>query len=147
MCSCARKMLSDRHTVTDYSSVYRKTMETEGKKKAEQENFFDFSNIFFFYHYLSIKSKELIHTISFCTIYILYIYTALKRKRGKLGKMENVFLQGIGESCPRLLMAQIFFFFFFFCLNAALGGKPATSSHFEKSNWDYKMESVNKRHF
>lgn len=70
-------MLSDRHTVTDYSSVYRKqTMETEGKKKrAEQEHFFYFSNIFFFfYHYLSIKSKELIHTISFCTIYILYIY-------------------------------------------------------------------------
>lgn len=115
-------------------------------RKKLNKNFFLTFQTFFFYHYLSIKSKELIHTISFCTIYILYIYTALKRKRGKLGKMENVFLQGIGESCPRLLMAQIFFFSFFASMQH-LGGKPATSSHFEKSNWDYKMESVNKRHF
>lgn len=87
--------MTDTQLQTTPVSKGKQTVETEGKKKARAEReqvFLPFQKKIFFHH-LSIKSKELIHT-SFL-LYYIYIYTALKRKRGyRGGTMEGIHFEG-----------------------------------------------------
>lgn len=101
------------------------------RKKSWTRTFFWLFKHFFFYHYLSIKSKELIHTISFCTIYIYCIYIRLWKGREASGvkwKMffffSFVFTRHKGKVALGCLNGadRLLSYFIFFCLNAALGG-------------------------